>query len=75
MTTLNDEINQHIADMNNKFNLAAGSLGPAAKPNYASQAAQSAPSVPTSAQPSRHNPNRLWLKGFGETLTTKFLIA
>jgi hypothetical protein len=85
MSDLNDEINKKLADMNNKFTGAGPSVN-SASPSWpaassGSAAASGASSSSAAPPPSRsglplaggRRPTRLWIKGFKETLTTKYL--
>ena len=68
----NEAINKKIADMekNLKHNQPTS-----ARASGSAAAAGSGPASPAAApRPADHKPLRLWLRGFGETLTTRFLV-
>jgi hypothetical protein len=75
MATLNKDINAKLEQMK----AASAPRGAAAPPPSASSsgsaAAQAAPAAGGGPPAARlaHHPSRLWMKGFGETLTTKAL--
>jgi hypothetical protein len=73
MTTMNTDIDAKLAEMGKLL---------AAPPTYASTVASASSSdavattlaaKPPASQGGAHRPTRIWLKGFRETLTTKFL--
>jgi hypothetical protein len=89
MAAMNKDINEKLAAMTKKVDnedvdarlakLAADSASPPTSASAAAAASLAASSAPAGAvvggglRPA-HRPTRLWLKGFGETLTTKALL-
>jgi hypothetical protein len=75
MATLNDDINTKLEQMK----AASARLGAATAPPPSASSSSSAAAQAASASsggppaPGIHRPTRIWLKGFKETLTTKFL--
>jgi hypothetical protein len=77
MANLNKDINAKLELLKADSALPGAAHHPPPASSYAAAAASAASSSgggPPAARPT-HRPCRLWLKGFGETLTTKALIA
>jgi hypothetical protein len=73
MANLNKDINEKLDKMKADSAKSGVALPPPPSTSYAAAAARAASSSGGGPPGGSHRPTRIWIKGFGETLTTRFL--
>jgi hypothetical protein len=73
MTAMNKDIDKKLAELGEKLQAPPPSASAAVATSSSSALAAPSAYKPAAPQGGSHRPTRLWLKGFRETLTTKYL--